>query len=435
MLIKKSISLFLVVAFLFSTAFADYTITQRRTFENSSMEVTTQAKGVRVRRSNKISLGPEEKGDEDDPMLKQMMSEMMPTLTYISQCDLKQDLIVNDSKKTYFIEYHDWSTAPPEKLALRPKKKIEVRGTVTFSTSIEDSGKRKQMFGLNARWLKYTVDSVFSADSCEGAKTHRMVQEGWFVDLTLESKGCDPPPMPEGEDSGCRPRPIYKNMQSAGFMLEGTTTGYENGKKLMTDKIETIELSKATLDQALFEIPKDFTEVDSFSELMRGVAGGGPVDNTAVTRISKNASDDGKAKTLKTVAIDFFSGSSAKVDQQQMRELISDRLTAAGMAGYLVTSQAELTTGNFKNIIAVDIKKTKESGGAKIGGLFGKVTGTPDASKLGDSEAEIVITVLAQDGKTVVGTATANEKVKGSVNDAVRAAIEKALPGLLPKLK
>jgi hypothetical protein len=433
MIVKKSVSLFLVFAFLYSSAFADYTITQRRTIDGSSMEVTIQAKGVRVRRSNKISFGPEDKADEDDPMIKQIMSEMMPTLTYITQCDLKQDLIVNDSKRTYFIEYHDWSSVPPEKLALRPRKKIQVRGTVTFNTSIEDSGKRKQMFGLNARWLKYTVDTVFSADSCEGAKTHKMVQEGWFIDLTLESKGCDPPPMPEGEDSGCRPRPIYKNMQSPGLMLEGTTTGYENGKKMMSDKIETVELSKATLDQALFEIPKGYNEADSFSELIRGISG--PVDNTAVTRVSRNASDDGKAKTVKTIAIDFFSGSTSKVDQQQLRELISDRLTSAGMAGYLVASQAELTTGNFKNIIAVDVKRTKESGGAKIGGLFGRVTGTPDASKLGDSEAEIVITVLAQDGKTIVATSSANEKAKGSVNDAVRAAIEKALPSVLPKLK
>lgn len=433
MLKKQIFSLLLISSFFTSFVFADYTITQRRTLDGSSVEMTVQAKGVRVRRANKISLGPEEKGDEDDPMFKQMMSEMMPTLTYISQCDLKQDLVVNDNKRSYFIEYHDWSAAPPEKLALRPKKKVEVRGTVTFNTSIEDSGKRKQMFGLNARWLKYTVDTVFSADSCEGAKTHKMVQEGWFVDLSLESKGCDPPPMPQSEDSGCRPRPVYRNMQNAGFFLEGTTTFFENGKKTMTDSLETLALSKATLDQALFEVPKDYAEVDSFSELMRGVTG--PADNTAITRITKNASDDGKAKSVKTVAIDFFSGSSSKVDQQQMRELISDRLTGAGMAGYLVTSQAELTTGNFKNIIAVDIKKTKESGGAKIGGLFGKVTGTPDASKLGDSEAEIVITVLAQDGKTVVGTASANEKVKGSINDAVRAAIERALPGLLTKLK
>lgn len=430
MLKKQIFSLLLIASFFTSYVLADYTITQRRTMEGSSMEMTVQAKGVRVRRTNKVDLG---KDEEDDPMVKQMMAEMMPSLTYISQCDLKQDLVLNESKRSFFVEYHDWSAAPPEKLALRPKQKVQIKGTVTFNTAIEDSGKRKQMFGLNARWLKYTIDTVFSADSCEGAKTHKMVQVGWFVDLTLESKGCDPPPMPQGEDSGCRPRPIYRNMQNAGFLLEGTTTFFENGKKMMTDSIETLALSKATLDQALFEAPKDFTEVDSYSELMRGVTG--PADNTAITRISGKDTDDGKAKSVKTVAIDFFSGSSSKVDQQQMRELISDRLTAAGMAGYLVTSQAELTTGNFKNVIAVDIKKTKESGGAKIGGLFGKVTGTPDASKLGDSEAEIVITVFAQDGKTVVGTASANEKVKGSINDAVRAAIEKALPGLITKLK
>ena len=138
---------------------------------------------------------------------------------------------------------------------------------------------------------------------------------------------------------------------------------------------------------------------------------------------------------MKTVAIDFFSGSTSKIDQNELRGLISSRLSAAGISGYAVTSQADLISGNFANVVAVDIEKAKESTGAKIGGLFGKVTGTGGASKAGDSEATISITLYAQDRKTVVATATATEKVKGSTNDAVKAAIEKALPAIIAKLK
>ena len=63
------------------------------------------------------------------------------------------------------------------------------------------------------------------------------------------------------------------------------------------------------------------------------------------------------------------------------------------------------------------------------------MTGTDDASKIGDSEAEIVITIYGNDGKTVVASMTATEKVKGKANDAVKAAIDRILGGLLEKIK
>jgi hypothetical protein len=142
-----------------------------------------------------------------------------------------------------------------------------------------------------------------------------------------------------------------------------------------------------------------------------------------------------KASNLKTVAIDFFSGNASKVNQDELRGYISSKLSSAGMSGFAVNSQADLLTGKFVNVIGVELKKIKESGAAKIGGLFGKVTGNDSAAKIGDSEAEIVITIYGKDGKTVVATATANEKVKGKPDDAVKAAIDKIIGGLLQKIK
>lgn len=402
---------------------ADYKITQKRTIEEMSIELTTYSKGVRERRESKFTMGL-------DPQMAAMMEQMMPNLTEISQCDLKQDITVNPKYKSFFIDYHDWSSVPPEKLARRPRQKITVKGTVTMSSVVVDSGKRKPMFGLTARWAKHTLEMERSADSCEGAGKMKIEKEGWFVTLSLEAKTCSTPRIPGGEDGGCRPRPIVKSMQDPGFMLEGTTTFYENGKQQMVEKLETLDLSKATLEQSLFEAPIGFIEVDSFSELMRPAAG--PANTTAITQTSGSTS---KPTAMKTVAIDFFSGSSSKLDQNTLRNYIAGKLSAAGISGYLITSQADLQSGNFANVIAIDIQKAKESGASKIGGLFGKVTGNPDAAKAGESEAQITITIMAQDRKTVVATASATEKVKGNANDAVRAAIDSAMPGLIAKMK
>ena len=100
----------------------------------------------------------------------------------------------------------------------------------------------------------------------------------------------------------------------------------------------------------------------------------------------------------------------------------------------MINSQTEAASGAFANIIGVEVRSAKESGAAKIGGLFGKVTGDSSASKLGTSEAEVVVTLYDKDGKTVIATGTAKEKVDGKADAAVRAAITKALSSVLPRL-
>jgi hypothetical protein len=346
--------------------------------------------------------------------------------TEITQCDIKQNVTLNLKQKRFFIDYYDWSALSPDQLKKLPPEKTQIKGTVTISAVVTDSGKRQEMFGLNAKWLKYVVSFENSADSCEGKASIKMEQEGWFVDLVLEKDRCQVPQIP-GQEGGCRPKMIIKSMQNPGFLLDGRTKLTANGKEGLNTKTETTALTMANLDQALFEIPKDFKEVDSLSELMQQT-----FDTSAKTIFQ----DDEKGKkAVKTVAIDFFSGNSSKVNQQELRLYISGKLTDAGMSGFPVNSQAEIAGGSFANIIGVEIKKIKESGASKIGGLFGKVTGNDDAAKIGESEAEIVITVYGKDGKTVVASAAASEKVKGKSNDAVKAAIDKIIGGLLEKIQ
>lgn len=420
----------MIVLLASNTAFSDYKISQRTSFDGVSSEVTIWAKGVRERRETKMDLGKD--ADMEGVSPEMIASMMPPSLTTISQCDLKQDVTLNDKAKLFFIDYYDWSAVPAEKLARRPAQKVVIKGTMTVSSTVTDSGKRQTMFGLPARWLKTVRTFETSVDSCDGASNLRMEEEGWYVNLQLRRESCPVATPPASNAGGCRPRMIVKSAQDGGFFLEGTTTTYQNGKKVMSMKLETTALSKATLDQALFEVPKDYTEADSLSELMRARPN---VDMTAITQIGDRPAATAPGKAMKTVAIDFFSGSSSKLDQNDLRSFISSKLSASGISGYVITSQADLQTGNFANVISVDIGKAKESGASKIGGLFGKVTGTADAAKAGSSEAEITITVYAQDRKTVVATIPATEKVKGSANDAVRAALEKAMPGVIAKLK
>lgn len=423
-MINKILTFLLIASLSAIPALADYKITQKRTFEEMGIETTVYSKGVRERRESKFLMNA-------DPQMLAMMEQMMPNLTEISQCDLKQDITVNSKYKSYFIDYHDWSSVQPAKLTRRPRQRVTVKGTVTISSVVVDSGKRKQMFGMNARWAKHTLELDRSPDSCDGAGKMKIEKEGWFVTLSLEAKACSTPRMP-GNDSGCRPKPIIKSVQDPGFMLEGTTTFYENGKQQMSEKLETLDLSKATLDQSLFEAPIGFTELDSYSELLKPISG--PANTTATTTITGTQPGGPKPK-LKTIAIDFFSGNASKLDQNELRNHISGKVNAAGMSGFAINSQSEIAGGTFEYVIGVEIKKVKESGASKIGSLFGKVTGNDSASQIGNSHADIVVNILGKDGKTVIASAPANVDVKGKANDAVRAAIDQVIGSLLAKIK
>jgi len=419
---KKLLSAALMLAIVAAPALADYKITQKTTMEDVAMEYTVYSKGVRERRESRMIVEGMDAGEQA------MMAKMMPNLTEISQCDLKQNVSLNDAKKAYFIDYYDWSGLSPEQQKRRPNQKTVVKGTSTVSAVVTDSGKRQPMFGLTAKWLKFVQTIENSPDSCDGKASVRVEQEGWFVDLALERDSCQVPQIPGGR-GGCRPKLIIKSMQNPGFFLEGTTRMFQDNKLQSTSRIQTTALSKATLDQSLFEVPTGYREVDALSELMGANV---ETDNSAKTVFGDSPNKTAKTKTI---AVDFFSGNVSKVNQDELRGYLSSKLTAAGFSGFPVNSQAEIAGGNFSNVIGVELKKIRESGASKIGGLFGKVTGNDDAAKVGDAEAEIVVTIYGKDGKTIVASASADEKIKGKASDAVKAALDKILGGLLSQIK
>lgn len=424
---RQKLTLLLILLLFSTTVFADWKLSQRTKAvgQKTGMISTIYSKGVRLRTEMKVEMDA-----ETEAAMKQMgsmMSGMMPEMPVsVTQCDLKQDIFLSELNKQFYVDYYDWSTLPPEKLARRGNQKITIKGTMTMDSWFVDSGKRQKMFGLDAKWGKLTQTIETSPDACQATQPTTMEMEGWFVVLSLESQSC-PTHRPPPATGGCMPKMIYKRTSSPGFMLTGTMRSYVNGKLAGTSEIETLDLSKAILDQSLFDVPKaPWIEVESMEGLTKKQRN---IDTTA-----KTVFRDG-SKAQKTVAIDFFSGKANKVDQDALRSYISGKVSAIGMSGYLVSSAADIAGGKFANVIGVEIKKTKESGAAKVGGLFGKITGNSDAAKAGTTSAEIVVTLYGSDGKTVVASMPAAAEVKGSLDDAVKAAIDQVIGALLAKAK
>lgn len=243
--------LFILIAILcFSaTAFADVKITTRQTMSGQSSQNTTYIKGKRSR--------------------TEMMNGVMVTLT---QCDLRRDVQMNPAAETYLVTYYDDGSSSTQ--ASRPGEPVPVKkgGTMYVTTTNKDTGERKQMFGYTARHIIQTIVMESSPDACNPTKT-KMELDMWVIDAEFAlqcSQERQYVPRVTGQNGGCIDKYVPKTIGTAksGYPVWQKMTSFDqSGKELFSSVNEVIELSKATLDPALFEVPKDYREVKNASEM------------------------------------------------------------------------------------------------------------------------------------------------------------------------
>jgi hypothetical protein len=131
------------------------------------------------------------------------------------------------------------------------------------------------MFGYTARHIISTTVTESSPDACSPVKT-RIETDGWYIDaefafdclLDRQYKS-----ETASQNAGCQDKQIFKQ-NGAGKLgypvyLKTMMRG-ENGSEDFTSITEVLEISPATLDDALFEIPAGFREVKNRAEIFTG---------------------------------------------------------------------------------------------------------------------------------------------------------------------
>ncbi|MCI0351775.1 MAG: DUF4412 domain-containing protein [Acidobacteriales bacterium] len=202
---------------------------------------------------------------------------MMPgmAVTTILQCDLNRSVQLNDAKKLYLITPLDVEeAASPKSGAAAPKKDPASKGgVVKLVQNVQDTGERKKMFGYEARHIKATTSTQASPDACAQADV-QIEADGWYADIS-PGLGCEsvrPPRLQMGraEMPQCQDRFQVQRTGNGklGYPLEMTITYKGKGGNDFITTTETLELSPATLDKALFEIPPGYTEAKSYREMM-----------------------------------------------------------------------------------------------------------------------------------------------------------------------
>ncbi|MEZ5308953.1 MAG: hypothetical protein R2684_17545 [Pyrinomonadaceae bacterium] len=404
--------------------FADLTVKQKVTVSGQGSETTRMIKGSRERSESKIVMEIKE-GDPD-------ISSFMPNVAKIIQCDEKKRVYLNDKQKLYFDEPLESEVETAKPAATRTKTRKG--GTVVVTIGVKDTGERKEMFGLTARHLIVTQTLDASADSCIQKEFAKTVTDGWYADFSADFIcPIDEPEMPPAKPD-CLDRMIVKRTGGTrtGFLLLGEMSSYNAANKVvMTVTTETTEISRKSLLASLFMPGDDYQRADKLDDLYAIQMP--TIDSLSAGGFPGVGGD--KAANKKWVGVDFFSGQYSKVDQNEIRNKLTEALNAKGFAASVVVNANDIANGRFDYVLGVEIVSAKQSKAGKIGGLFGKVTGTQDGAKLGDSEVEVVVTVFQKDGKTAVEKFSAEQKMAGSTSDVAWAAIEGLLEKIASKMK
>ena len=276
---KRYISIFAVMIAAVctaQTALADVKIKSKQTMAGQSYENTTYIKGKRQR------------------------SEQMGGMTVsLTQCDLRRSVQLNPNAKTYMVNpFADNTQATPQKTTAVTDKNgvVQTGGTITATVTTKDTGERKQMFGFTARHLIITMEYMSSPDACNKMNT-KMQTDGWYIDAEFVldcDYGYTGGGYTSNRNGGCQDKYAYKTIGTAkrGYpVYEKMTMFDESGKETYSMVTEVVELSKATLETSLFEIPSDYREARDASE-MYAASSTSSMSRTAGVTSSMSLPDD-----------------------------------------------------------------------------------------------------------------------------------------------
>lgn len=242
----------------------DLTVTKKMTVNGA--EITTQS----------LIKGPRERST------MQMGGTVISTS--IRQCDLHRTLTVQDSTKSFLVR-PDVEESPDAKSTAKDKEKKDAPaqsatagGSITYRTTVKDTGEHKQILGYNARHLKMTIVSEPSSTACNKSTSTYDI-DGWYIDLkTVPGASCRPfTPVSSsssdgGDAGGCIDKMLMKQEGSIkpGYPVQETMTITTDKNSPLTISTEVTDIRKAQLDAALFEAPMDYRQVSTMAEL-RGV--------------------------------------------------------------------------------------------------------------------------------------------------------------------
>jgi len=370
----------IVVVALAVSAMADIKITTKNTAAGHSYEGTTYIKGERER------------------------TEGLGGMVMIYQCDLKRYLQLFSTSRRYMVTPINQDSGAAEGRAQpesrpqpQPQPATRKGGIVTFTTTINDTGERKQMFGFTARHIKTTMTKEATPDACD-PKSMKIETDGWYIDLQYGFHcSTDRPAVPAAPSQRAKPdcedQIRFKRAGGGklGYPLDVTTTIYTEDGKSFTTSAQVTDLSTTTLDAALFDVPDGYTEAKSYQELMGAPSAGSiAAQYRGASMPGRGESTGAKAASGVRVGVVMVSTKTAAIlTTDSLQQSLVARLSGGNVdAVPLTSSSPEAVTAEAKQkqcdyVLYTDVSDVKKpSTAAKIGGFIGRKSGAGSAGKV-----------------------------------------------------
>jgi len=386
----------------------DLKITYRTTTMGQSMENTTMLKGSRERTEMKMGRGFD--------------------IINVTQCDLKRVIQISDSAKKYVITPMDNgdATATPATGGQMNSEPSRRGGVITYTTNAVDTGERKEMFGFQARHVKTSFLIESSADACNPVK-QKMETDGWYIDFSFGLR-CEAgvPSMrnPMSAGGGCRDAVRFNRQGAArtGYPLQETTTSYgPDGSVQFTSTKEVIELSRAPLDAALFDVPAGYTETSNYQELygmpsmdaMSQMAQGRQREEPSMTSSQPTNAKAPGAIRIGVVAVN--NRTDRAVSQQALRARLIGQIQASGLEAVPLNAiapgeaEAEAKAKQCDFVLYTDVIALKTSAAKKLGGMFGRAAGVGGIDKT-EAKVEFKLFAVGNTAARLQSSASAKEE-------------------------
>ena len=395
---------------------ADIKISYRSTTSGQAYESTTMIKGSRERSEMNTGSGMD--------------------LITITQCDLKRTVQVSDRMKKYVITPMNTVEASQQPTSITPvgvQQPSRRGGLVTYTSTATDTGERKEMFGFTARHIKTSLTIQSSPDACNPTN-QKMETDGWYIDLSF-GIDCDlgraqiaTRPMAMG---GCQDRVQFNRQGVArtGYPLSETTTMYgPDGRVMFSTTKEVVELSRAPLDAALFDVPAGYVEARDTQELyaMPSVAQMMSQESQGQSQAADNtvkpAPGTKAAGVLRVGVVTINNKTNKAVSIDALRERLVGNIESAGLdavplnAISQMEAEIEAKAKQCDFILYTDITSLKTS---KLGGMFGRVTGVEGAGKT-EAKLEYKLFAVGESAPRLQMSATSKQEgEEESVGNAI----------------
>jgi hypothetical protein len=407
----------------------DFKITIKNSVAGQSTQSTTMIKGMRERDETNMAMGG-----------------MNITQASITQCDLKRTIQINDRARKYMIspmETDSGDNMGSADMSASAGGMSRRGGVVTMTVNTIDTGERKEMFGFTARHLKQTMMSESSPDACQ--QQHMKIErDGWYINLEYGLNcGTERPPQigrtPAAQ--GCRDRYQFRHTgpSNLGYPLIETMTMYgADGSVMTTMTKEVIELSRQSLDAALFDVPAGYTEArsqqemyaaPSMAEIMAMSRQQSGETSSGQSSMSGMPSTSNAAARAKVGVVEFNNKARGAVSTDSLRQQLIATLNGDGIDAVALNASSpseaaiEAKAKGCTYVLYTDISTLKAaSAGKKIGGLLGRATGV-GSGETGKSEAKLdyrLVPVGSTSPKLQSSASAKEETVEGSVNAALQ---------------